>query len=330
MRRREFFSLLGGACIALPCTAWAQGPQQMRRVRLLLGWGENDPEIKGRVKAFRLGMRDLGWIEGRNVQIEFRYAGLETASIDSQVADLMRLSPDVIVANTSRVVAALQRATSTIPIVFVIANDPVGQGFISNLMRPGNNITGFSFIESAIIGKWVSLLSDVKSNLSRAVLMFNPDTAAYYDAYLRSFEASSPQTSIKVEPIHVRSVGEMEMVIGDLGREAGSSLIAASDPYILANRGAILKAADQYRVAVISAYRQLVVEGSLMSYGPDGADIFRRSSSYVDRILKGESAGNLPAQSPDKFELVVNVKTAKALGLPLSDTFLQLCDEVIE
>ena len=329
MRRREFMTLVGGAA-ASPLAARAQHGGLMRRVGMLLGLDENDPEAINRVKAFRAGMRDLGWIEGRNVQIEYRYAGLETTSIDSQVADLMRLSPDVIVANTSRVVAALQRATSTIPIVFVIANDPVGQGFISNLMRPGNNITGFSFIESAIIGKWVSLLSDVKSNLSRAVLMFNPDTAAYYDAYLRLFEASSPQTSIKVEPIHVRSVGEMEMVIGDLGREAGSSLIAASDPYILANRGAILKAADQYRVAVISAYRQLVVEGSLMSYGPDGADIFRRSSSYVDRILKGESAGNLPAQSPDKFELVVNVKTAKALGLPLSDTFLQLCDEVIE
>src|SRR5262249_46487682 len=158
---REFFSLLGGACIALPCTSWAQGPQQMRRGGPLLGWGGNDPEIKGRVKTFRLGMGALGWVEGGEVPNEDRYVGVEAASIDSQVADLMRLSPDVIVANTSRVVAALQRATSTIPIVFVIANDPVGQGFISNLMRPGNNITGFSFIESAIIGKWVSLLSDV-------------------------------------------------------------------------------------------------------------------------------------------------------------------------
>ena len=321
MRRREFFGLLGGACIALPSTAWAQGPRQMRRVSLLLGWGENDPEIKGRVKAFRLGMRDLGWIEGRNVQIEYRYAGLETASIDTDVADLMRLSPDVIVANTSRVVAALQRATSTIPIVFVIANDPMGQGFISNLMRPGGNITGFSFIEPAIIGKWVSLLSDVKPNLSRAVLMFNPDTAAYYDAYLRSFEASSQRTSIKVEPIHVRSVGEMEMIVGELGREAGSSLIAASDPYILANRGSILKAADRHRVAVISAYRQLVVEGTLMPYGPDGADIFRRSSHMLIVSSRASRLAICRRSHQTSLNLSSMSKRPKRSGYPLETHF---------
>ena len=302
----------------------------MRRVGMLLGLGEKDPEAKGRVKAFRLGMRDLGWIEGRNVQIEYRFAGTNLELINKHVAELIRLAPDVIVANSSPVMAALRPATSTIPIVFAMVNDPVGQGFISNLAHPGGNITGFSFIESEIVGKWINLLSDVKPNLSRVALMFNPDTVPYFDVYLRSFNASPKQTSVEVEAVHVRSVAEVELAVAKLGREPGSGLIAASDIFILAVRGVILKAADQHRVPVISPYRQFVIEGSLMSYGPDTADIFRRSASYVDRILKGEPPGNLPAQSPVKFELVVNLKTAKALGLSLPESFLLLADEVIE
>ena len=221
-------------------------------------------------------------------------------------------------------------ATSTIPIVFVVVNDPVGQGFISNLTRPGGNITGFSFFEPEIIGKWINLLGDVKPNLSRVALMFNPDTAPYYVAYLRSFKTLPQQTSVEVEAVRVRSVAEVDLAVAKLGREPGSALIAAADAYILTARGAILKAANLHRVPIISPYRQFVVEGSLMSYGPDAADIFRRSTSYVDRILKGESPGNLPAQSPSKFELVVNLKTAKALGLTIPGSFLLLADEVIE
>jgi putative tryptophan/tyrosine transport system substrate-binding protein len=268
----------------------------MRRVSLLLALDEDDPEMRARAKAFRTGMRDFGWIEGRNVHIEYRYAGVQQASISTHVADLVRLAPDVIVANSSPVVAALQRATNAIPIIFAVVNDPVGQGFISNLMRPGGNITGFSFIEPAIVGKWTSLLADVKPNLSRAALMFNPDTAPYYDAFLRLFEASPQRASIKLDPVHVRSVAEIEKAVAELGREPGSSLIAASDPYILGMRATILRAANQHGVAVMSPYKQFVVEGTLMSYGPDASDIFRRSSSYVDRVLKGESPGNLPSR----------------------------------
>ena len=226
--------------------------------------------------------------------------------------------------------AVLRPATSTIPIVLAMVVDPVGQGFISNFAHPGGNITGFSFIESEIVGKWINLLSDVKPDLSRVALMFNPDTAPYFDAFLRSFNASPKQTSVEVEAVHVRSVAEVELAVAKLGREPRSGLIAAADIFILAVRGAILKAADQHRVPLISPYRQFVTEGSLMSYGPDAADIFRRSTSYVDRILKGESPGNLPAQSPAKFELVVNLKTAKALGLSVRESFLLLADEVIE
>jgi putative ABC transport system substrate-binding protein len=329
MRRREFITLFGGAA-AWPVAARGQQGDQMRRIGVLLGLAEKDPEAIGRVKAFRLGMRDLGWIEGRNVEIEYRFAGTNLESINRHVAELVRLAPDVIVAHSTPVMAVLRPATSTIPIVFVLVNDPVSQGFISSLAHPGRNITGFSFIDFEIVGKWINLLRDVKPNVSRVALMFNPDTAPYYDVYLRSFKALPQQTSVEVQAAQVRSVAEVDLAVAELGREPGSGLIAASDPYILAVRGAILKAADQHRVPVISPYRQFVIEGSLMSYGPDTADIFRRSSSYVDRILKGESPANLPAQSPNKFELVVNLKTAKALGLSLRESFLLLADDVIE
>ena len=330
MQRRDFITLLGGTAAAWPLATWAQGSQPMRRVSVLLGLTENDPEAKNRIKAFRLGMRDLGWIEGRNVQVEYWFAGSKLEVINKHVAEVVRLAPDVIVANSTPVMAALRPATSTIPIVFAAVNDPVGQGFISSLAHPGGNITGFSFIDPEIVGKWLNLLRDVKPNLSRVALMFNPGTAPYYDAYLQSFKALPQQISVEVEAAHVRSFEDVNLTIAKLGREPGSGLIAPGDPYILTARGAILKAADQHRVPIISPYRQFVIEGSLISYGPDTADIFRRSASYVDRILKGEKPANLPAQSPNKFELVVNLKSAKALDLSLRDSFLQLADEVIE
>jgi putative ABC transport system substrate-binding protein len=330
MRRRDFITLIGGTAATWPLAARTQHADRARRVGMLLGLAENDPEAINRVKAFRLGMRDLGWIEGRNVQIDYRFPGTNVELINKNVTELVQLAPDVIVANTTRIMAALQPATSAIPIVFVMVNDPVNQGFVSNLAHPGANITGFSFLESNIVGKWISLLSDVKPNLSRVALMFNPDFVPYYDVYLRSFKALPQQTSVEVEAAHVRSVADVELAVAKLGREPDSGLIAASDSFILAVRGVILKAADQQRVPVVSPYRQFVIEGSLMSYGPDTADIFRRSTSYVDRVLKGEPPGNLPVQAPVKFELVVSLKTAKTLGLSLRESFLQLADEVIE
>jgi len=329
MRRRKFISLLGGAA-TWPLAAHAQHADRMRTVSVLIGLAENDPETVARLKAFRLGMRDLGWIEGRNVQIDYRFAGTNLESTNRNVTELVQLAPDVIVANTTRIMAALQPATSVIPIVFVIVNDPVNQGFVSNLAHPGANITGFLFIEADIVGKWISLLSDVKPNLSRVALMFNPEFVPYFDVYLRSFKALPQQTSVEVEAVHVRSAADVELAVAKLGREPDSGLIAASDTFILAVRGVILKAANQHRVPVISPYRQFVIEGSLMSYGPDTADIFRRTALYVDRVLKGEPPGNLPVQAPVKFELVVSLKTAKALGLSLRESFLQLADEVIE
>jgi len=330
MRRRELITLIAGAVAAWPLTLRAQQPERLRRVSVLLGVPENDPETKSRLRAFRLGMRDAGWVEGRNVQIEYRYAGTDRNTIKKHVAELIRLAPDVILANSTPVMALLRPATNTIPIVFVVVNNPVGQGFISNLAHPGGNVTGFSFIEPEIVGKWIDLLRDVKPDLSQVALMYNPDTAAYYDAYLRSFKALPQQLRVEVDEAPVRSAADIEQAVAELARDQRTGLIVAADIFIVAMRGVILQSTEQHRVPLIAAYRQFTVEGGLMSYGPDTADIFRRSSSYVDRILKGELPGNLPVQSPDKFELVVNLKTARALGLSVRESFLELADEVIE
>ena len=330
MRRRDFIKVIAGSAAAWPLSLSAQQPAHLKRVGVLLGITENDPETNARLKAFRLSMRDLGWIDGRTVQFEYRFAGSDPKTINKYVTELVRSAPDVIVANSTPVVAALKPATSAIPIVFVVVNDPVGQGFISNLTHPGGNITGFSFLELEIVGKWINFLRDVKPDLSRVTLMFNPDSAPYYDGYVRSFKKLPQQSSVELNTAHVRNVSEINSVVVELAREPGNSLIAAGDPFIVNTRRAILDAVAQNKVPLISPYRQFTADGGLISYGPDTVDVFRRSASYVDRILKGELPGNLPAQSPDKFELVVNLKTAKALGLTVSESFLLLADEVIE
>ena len=330
MRRREFVTLLGGMVAAWPLAARAQKSDRMRRIIVLIGLDEKDAEAQRRAKAFRLGMRDLGWIEGRNIQIEIRFTESNLELINKHVTEVITLAPDIIVANSTPVIAALRDTKSAIPIVFAMVNDPVGQGFISNLAHPGANITGFYFIDFEMVGKWINLLGDVKPSLSQVALMFNPDTSAYFDDFLRSFKMSQQSTPVEVQAIHVRSVAEVESAIAELGRNPGCGLIAGSDIFIVGVRKAVVKSAQEHRVPVISPYRQFVVDGSLMSYGPDTADIFRRSTSYVDRILKGESPGNLPVQAPSKFELVFNLNTAKALGLSVRSSFLQLADEVIE
>ena len=328
MRRRDFIALIGAAT-TWPFALRAQQSERLRRVSVLLGIPENDPETNSRLRAFRLRMRDAGWIEGRNVHIEYRY-GTDRDTIKKHVAELIRLAPDVILANSGPVMALLRPATNTIPIVFVVVNNPVGQGFISNLAHPGSNVTGFSFVEPEIVGKCINLLGDVKPDLSRVALMYNPDTAAYYDAYLSSFKALPQQFSVKVDAALVRSAADVERTVAELARDQSAGLIIAADVSTVAMRGVILQSTEQHRVPLIAPYRQFAVEGGLMFYGPDTADIFRRSSSYVNRILKGELPGNLPAQSPDKFELVVNLKRARALGLSVRESFLQLADEVLE
>src|SRR6516225_10385676 len=320
MKRREFIGLVGAAA-TWSSAGHAQQPERMRRVGVLIPFDENDPEAKNRLRQFRLGMRDLGWIEGRNVLIE---------SIKRSVAELIKAAPEVVLSYSTPGLAAVQRATSTIPIVFGSVTDPLGQGIVPSLAHPGGNITGFSFIEPEMVGKWINLLSDIKPGLSRAALMFNPDTAPFFDPYYRSFKAAPQQFAVEVDVAHVRTAGEIESTIAKLGNEQNSGLILGSDIFLVNMREPIIKLANERGVPTISAYRQFVAEGCLVAYGPDTGDISRRASAYVDRILKGEQAGNLPVQSPIRFELTVNLKTAKALGLSPRESFLELCDEVIE
>jgi putative ABC transport system substrate-binding protein len=296
----------------------------------LLGLAENDPETKSRVKVFQQGLRDLGWSEPRNIQIDYRFVASNPDLIKKYVAEVVSLAPDVIVGSSTPVIAALRRATSSIPIVFASLNDPVGQGFISSLAHPGGNITGFTLIDFPIIGKWLDMLRDVIPDMSRVALMFNPETAPYYDVYLRSFERESGSNAIEVMATAVRSAAEIETTVVKLGQIPHSALIAAADPFIVVQRDVIIRLAETHHVPAIYSLRQFVSEGGLMSYGPDTKDIFRRAASYVDRILKGEKPAALPAQAPVKFELVVNLKTAKSLGLRIPEPFVQLADEVIE
>jgi len=331
MRRREFIRFVGGVGASLAAVgARAQSSQPARRVAVLFPFEENDPEAKNRLKQFRLGMRDLDWIEGRDVLIDFRFAGGDSESIKKNLAELIKTAPEVIVSYATPGLAAARRATSTIPIVFVNVTDPVGQGFIPSIAHPGGNITGFSFIEQEMVGKWINLLGDLRPGLLRVALMFNPDTAPFFDSYTRTFKTSPQRFSVEVEVAHVHTVGEIGSAITKLADTQGSGLILGSDIFLVNNRKSIIKFANERGVPSISPYRQFVVDGSLVAYGPDTGDISRRASAYVDRILKGEKPGNLPVQSPIRFELVVNLRTAKALGLSVRDTFLELCDEAIE
>ena len=328
MRRREFIALLGSAA-AWPLVAHAQGTR-VKRVAVLMSSYESDPEAQSRIQGFRFGLRDLDWLEGRNIHIEYRFSAGDPVRTKEQVKELVSLAPDVIVGNGTPVLTALRQATTSIPIVFSMLNDPMGQGFVSSMSRPGGNITGFSFIDFPIIGKWVGLLKDVFPNLSRVALMFDPDTSPYYDVYLRSLEHLPRPAGVDINAAPVRSDAEIEQIVARLGQETGSGLILAPDVFIINHREAVLRSVKTHGVPDLSAYKQFVREGGLMSYGPDTADIFRRAASYVDRILRGEKAADLPVQSPIRFELAINMTTAKALGLTIHDSFSMLADEVIE
>jgi putative ABC transport system substrate-binding protein len=272
----------------------------------------------------------LGWVEGRNLNIEWRWTGGDIARVREYATELVRLAPDVIVANGTPSVAALKQATTSIPIVFVVVNDPVAQGIIVSMAHPGGNITGFSFLEYSMVGKSLEMLKQVAPGTVRVAIMFNPDTYPYYALHLRSFETVARTLSLQLTAAQVRSSEEIDEVVAKLAWQPGSALLITPDPYLVVHRGAVVRAAGQYRVPATYSYRQHVQEGGLMSYGADTVDIFRRSASYIDRILKGTSPADLPAQAPVKFEIAINLKTAKALGLDIPPNLLALADDVIE
>ena len=278
--------------------------------------------------ALKQGLQELGWTDGRNVQIEIRFAGADAGRIRTHVAELVALAPDVIVGQTTPVIRALRQATSSIPIVMAAINDPVDQGFVSSLAHPGGNITGFTFVDFQMVGKWLEILKEAAPGVSRAALMFNPDTSPHYYVFLRSFEAEPRAIAVEVTAGPVRNTTEVEEALAKLGREPGGGLIVAPDAFTIVHHPLFIGLAQQHRVPAVYSTRAYVAQGALMSYGPDPYDNFRRSASYVDRILKGAKPADLPIQQPTKFELAI--KTAKALGLQIPDRLLALADEVIE
>jgi putative ABC transport system substrate-binding protein len=328
VRRREFITLIGGA-VAWPVAARAQQAERMRRIGLLMGTAD-DREGQARVTALKQGLQELGWIDGRNIQIETRFGGADAGRIRAHAAELVAFAPEVLVGHTTAVIRALRQATSSIPIVMAAVNDPVEQGFVSSLAHPGGNITGFAFVDFQMVGKWLEILKEVAPDISRAALMFNPDTAPYYYLYLRSFEAEPRSIAVEVTAAPVRSTTEIEEAFAKLGRELGGGLIIAPDAYTIVHQHLFIRLAQQHRLPAVYFLRTSVAQGALMSYGPDIYDNFRRSASYVDRILKGAKPADLPVQQPTKFELAINLKTAKALGLQIPDKLLALADEVIE
>jgi putative ABC transport system substrate-binding protein len=329
VRRREFITLLGGAAAGWPLAARAQQANRVRRIVFLHGIAENDPEAQARVVAFRQGLETLGWVENGNVQIEHRFGSGDLARMQALTAELVSSAPELIVASSSPVIAALKQATRTIPIVFSVVNDPLGQGFVPSLARPGGNITGFTFVDFPLIGKWLEMLKEIAPGVRRMTLLFNPQTAPYYPVYLRELGATTPLAA-EISATPVRDEAEIEAAVTALAREPGGGLIPAPDPFMNTRRGQVMALAERHRLPAIYGFRQYVTEGALMSYGPDTLDIVRRSASYVDRILKGENPADLPVQAPTKFALVINLKTAKALGLTVPMTLQARADEVIE
>jgi putative ABC transport system substrate-binding protein len=330
MNRREFIMLLGGAATAWPIAARAQHAERMRRIAFLHGLAEIDPEVKTRIAAFREGLETLGWTENRNIRVEHRFSGGDVAQIQAHVAELVNSPPDVIAASSTPVVAALKQATRTIPVVFSAVNDPAGQGFVASLARPGGNITGFSYVDFPIIGKWLDIIKEIVPRVRRMTIMFNPETAPYYHIFLREFGAAATPLGAELSAMPVRNNAEIEAAATAFAREPDGGLIAAPDPFINTHRDVIIALAQRHRLPALFGFRQHVREGALVSYGPDSADIVRRSASYIDRVLRGEKPADLPVQAPTKYELAINLKSAKAIGLTVPPTLLARADEVIE
>jgi ABC-type uncharacterized transport system substrate-binding protein len=329
MRRREFITLLGGAAATWPLAARAQQPYRMRRMGVLLGNAE-DHEAQSWVAALREELGKLGWTEGRNIEIDIRWAAADVASMKRFAKELVALQPDLILTQSTPAAGAMLEQTHTIPVVFVLVADPVGSGYVASLPRPGGNATGFTPIVSSLGGKWVELLKEIAPRLARVTLLFNPPTATFIQAYLSPFKAAAASVGMEAIVAPVNGVPELQSQVTTQAREPNSGLVVIPDTFTQAHLAEIAALAARYRVPAVYWSRSFPEIGGLISYGPYLVDEFRRAASYLDRILKGEKPSDLPVQAPVKFELVINLKTAKAFGLEVPATLLARADEVIE
>jgi putative ABC transport system substrate-binding protein len=328
MRRREFFTLLGCATAAWSLTAHAQQTEQMRRIGVLLPSDQNNPAVQARIAALVQELQQLGWT-GRNVRIDIHWAGADAEKIRKHAAELAALAPDVILANGSVVVAPLLQATRTVPIVFVVVPDPVGAGFVDSLARPGGNATGFVQFEYGLSGKWLELLKEIAPRVTRAAVLRDAAIPAGTGQF-GAIQSVAPSVGVEVSPINIRDSGEIERAVAAFARSANGGLIVTGSALAQLHRNLIITLAARHKLPAVYFERFFVTGGGLISYGPDLVDQYRRAAGYVDRILKGEKPADLPVQAPTKYELVINLKTAKAVGLDIPTTVLARADEVIE
>jgi putative ABC transport system substrate-binding protein len=330
MRRREFIRLLGGAA-AWPLAAHAQPGQRIRRIGALFPFTAEDAEGRTIIAALRQGLEKLDWIEDRNIRIDFRFGGGDVVRTQAYAKELVDLSPEVIYALFNGQLAPLSRATGTISIVFIGASDPIGAGYVESFAHPGRNITGFILFEPSMVGKWLQALKELVPSVSQAAIMFNPETATRQGSfYSHAFEVAAAALSVEPSIAEVHGAKDIEATIAILGKKSNGALVVASDTFNTVNSELIVELAARYHLPTVYPLQHFVKIGGLMSYGPDTVDIVRHSASYIDRILKGEKPAELPVQAPTKYELVINLKTAKALGLTIPPTLLARADEMIE
>jgi ABC-type uncharacterized transport system substrate-binding protein len=330
MRRRDFVKGIAGSAIGWPLAARAQQPDRIRLIGVLMGFGESDAAAQSWIAAFRDQLTKLGWTEGSNLRIELRWSGADADRFRTFARELVDLRPDAIFGQTTPVIGALARETQKIPIVFALVSDPIGSGFATGLAHPGGNITGFTGNDPAIGGKWMELLKEIAPRTVRVALLSNPATAAPAKFYMPSIQATATSFAIQVSAAPVHGKDEIEGVIAGLSRNPGSGLIVMPDPFTVTNHELIAALAARYRVPTIYNESGHAESGGLISYGTDFAELFRQAAGYIDRILKGVKPGDLPIELPTKYELVINVKSAKALGLTIPESVLSLADKVIE
>jgi ABC-type uncharacterized transport system substrate-binding protein len=329
MRRREFVTLIGGAAL-WPLTAQGQQPERMRRIGVLPGGGDtDDPRSQPNISAFLQALQQLGWADGRNVKIDYRWPAGDADKARKYVAELVALAPEVIVTISSTNMTALLQATRTVPIVFVAVADPVGAGYIDSLSRPGGNATGFLLFDYSLSTKWLELLKEVAPGVKRAAVLRDP-TISSGPAQFGVIQAAAPSVGVEVSPVNVHDASEIERGVTAFARSGNGGLIVTGSPLSLVHRELIIALSARHKLPAIYFLRAFVTDGGLISYGPNVPDQARRAAGYVDRILKGEKPGDLPVQAPTKYELVINLKTAKALGLEVPASLLVLADEVIE
>jgi ABC-type uncharacterized transport system substrate-binding protein len=329
MRRREFITLLGGAAVAWPLAARAQQREQMRRIGALMNLAENDPEGQARNAAFLQGLQQLGWTDGRNVRIEYRWTLGDADRIRKYAAELVALEPDVILASGSSHAGPLLQASRTVPIVFVTVPDPVGAGFVDSLARPGGNATGFLAFEYGVSGKWLELLKHIAPDVTRVAVLRDPAISAGIGQFA-AIQSVAPSFGVELSPVNVRDAGEIQRAVAAFERFANGGLIVTGSALAVVHRELIVTLAARHKLPAVYWNRAPVTSGGLISYGPNIVDQFRQAAGYVDRILKGEKPADLPVQAPVKYETVINLKTAKALGLDIPTTVLARADEVIE